>query len=295
MRMKMVLLLMVAAGAAVLTVGIASSWLHIQRASFNAQLEGLRRPAQTVETRMVLVAKEQLPAGTFLKSDNLRWVAFPEEGITEAYYTREEGEDAAEAVFQKLEGAVVRTGLTEGEPLTRGRIVRPGDRGFLAAVLRPDMRAVSVPINATTGIAGFVFPGDNVDLLLTHKLTRNDIVRRATETLLRNVRVLAVDQRVNDQQGKPVLGKTATLEVTSKQAEVIAVALDIGRLSLALRSLSTETEAAPVAADLTAPSKTYTWDSQASQLIGRPAGATTRTQKVRVVRGGESSTVSFVR
>ncbi len=156
-------------------------------------------------------------------------------------------------------------------------------------MLKPGNRAVSVPINATTGISGFVFPGDSVDLLLTMELNE----RRATETVLSDIRVLAVDQRTNDQDGKPEIGKTATLEVTPKEAEVIAVAMDMGRLSLALRSLAVP-EAPETVSAIGGPS--YTWDSQASALVGAPAATGTAepsTVEVRIVRRGETETQSF--
>ena len=134
----------------------------------------------------------------------LRSNAFPDEAVPETYILREGFEEGS------LDGAVVRQPLAAGEPITQPKIVRPGDRGFLAAVLKPGMRAVSVPINATTGISGFVFPGDAVDLLLTVELDLGGRERRATQTILSDIRVLAVDQRTNDQEGEPELAKTAT-------------------------------------------------------------------------------------
>ncbi|WP_420418987.1 Flp pilus assembly protein CpaB [Pacificispira sp.] len=172
-------------------------------------------------------------AGTFLNLDQFVWTPFPSSNLPETYLTR------ATLGEEGLTGAVIRGAITSGEPLTSGRVIRPGDRGFLAAVLRPGLRAVSVPVDATTGIAGFVFPGDRVDLLLTHEIELSQRVKRlATETVLTDIRVLAVDQRTDDTEGEPTLAKTATLEVDSKSAEVIAVALRMGRLSLALRSLA---------------------------------------------------------
>ena len=139
-------------------------------------------------------------------------------------------------------GAVVRRAIVQGEPLTKDRIVKPGDRGFAAAILKDGMRAVSVNVNAMTGIAGLVFPGDYVDVILTHAIRRPDDeerpIRQVSETILNNVRILAMDQRTDDQSSKPSVPKTATLEVSPKQAEILMVSSDIGRLSLSLRSLS---------------------------------------------------------
>lgn len=233
MRLRTVIMLLIAVGTAAGTAFVARNWIANQRALLDAEFASRQvAPAPKVTAMEILVAKRGLPVGTFLKLAQFEWRPFPEDGVAETYIRREGFEDTI------LEGAVLRAGLTAGDPLTAGRLVRPGERGFLAAVLKPGMRAVSVPINATTGISGFVFPGDGVDLLLTHKVKIGGTHRRATETLLHDIRVLAVDQRTNDQEGEPTLAKTATLEVKPKQAEVIAVAMEMGRLSLALRALA---------------------------------------------------------
>lgn len=142
-------------------------------------------------------------------------------------------------------GAVVRSSVVTGQPITDDSVVKVGERGFLAAVLTPGMRAVSFPITASSGIAGLVFPGDRVDLILAHKFktagSGKARVRLASETLLTNVRILAIDQRTDDQKDqkrKSKVGKTVTVEVSPKQAEIISVALNLGKLSLSLRSLA---------------------------------------------------------
>src|SRR5262249_5932189 len=113
---------------------------------------------------MVLVANVEIPAGTFLKGEMLRWQSWPNTGLDSNYLIR--GKVDREA----LAGRVGRRGIAAGEPITENRIVRPGDRGFIAAVLRPGMRAVSFGINETSAIAGLVYPGDRVDLILTHNV-----------------------------------------------------------------------------------------------------------------------------
>ena len=291
MRIKTILLAVVAVSAATGAATLARDWLAAQQLALQAQFEAQKPEPVKVETTKVLVAAGDLPAGTFVKPDSVKWIDWPKDGVTETYFVESEETDVVEG----LSGAVVRTGLTAGEPLTSGRIVRPGDRGFLAAVLRPGMRAVSVPINATTGIAGFIFPGDYVDLLLTQSVERGATKRRASETVLREVRVLAVDQRVSDQNGEPSVAKTATLEVTPKQVETIAVVMEIGRLSLALRSLQTETEDGTPVIEPEGP--TLTWDSQVSKVlqpVRAPDGKPALTE-VKIVRGSESQTLAFRR
>lgn len=285
MRLR-VIVLMVAAGAAGLGgVTLARNWLDTQRAAIDSRLAEIRQP-EPVETVPVLVAASDVPGGSFVKAEHLDWAAFPADAVLESYLTRDP--EDADAQIEDLADAVIRHGLVAGEPIVRGRLVRPGERGFLAAVLKPGQRAVSVPINATTGISGFIFPGDRVDLLLTHKLP-GDEVRLASETLLRDLRVLAVDQRTDDQEGAPEVGRTVTLEVDADQSEVIAVAMQMGTLSLALRSLAVPE------ADTDRPARPegrgYTWDSQASRLIRvqprEPA------YQVRIVRAGEAMVLSF--
>ncbi|RVU35191.1 Flp pilus assembly protein CpaB [Hwanghaeella grinnelliae] len=291
MRVKTIVLAAVAVGAAFGAATLARDWLETQQQALQAQLAANKPEPVKVETAKVLVARDNMPAGTFLKEDNVRWADWPKDGVAATYFVEED------AATEDMTGAVVRTGLTAGEPLTAGRIVRPGDRGFLAAVLRPGMRAISVPINATTGISGFIFPGDFVDLLLTQSLKRGEITRHASETVLREVRVLAVDQRVSDQEGTPTIAKTATLEVTPKQAEEIAVVMEIGRLSLALRSLPQETEAGDEIIEPFGP--TLTWDSQVSRVLQAPPSVSSdgkpATTEVKVVRGSESQTLAFRR
>lgn len=263
---------------------LAQDWLQAQRDALNAQLAA--RQVEEGPEIEVLVAAENLPRGTFIKENQLRWQAWPEDGLNEFYIVRENGRTEAEAPLEDLMGAVVRNGLTVGEPITDGRLVRPGDRGFLAAVLRPGLRAISVPVSATAGVAGFVFPGDRVDLMLTHEIARDGGTRRASETILRDVRVLAVDQSVDDQNGAPRVAKTATLELTPKQAEMITVSLQIGSLSMALRSLGVEEDERKVVEK-----RSHTWDSQASRLLGGAAGP--QGPKVTVYRRNEAQTMIF--
>jgi len=149
-----------------------------------------------------------------------------------------------------------------GQPLTQGALVKPGDRGFLAAALAPGMRAVTVPVSAQTSVAGFVFPGDRIDLVLTQSVPGGGDGEplKVSETILRNLRVLATDQRMDAMgpDGKPVVQtySNVTIEVTPKIAEKIAVAQTVGSLSLSLRSLadnSSDLDAAIAGTDVELP------------------------------------------
>ena len=192
----------------------------------------------------VLIAKKPLPVGTIIDAEALGFQAWPKELMQGSYYT----EDQKDANPSKLIGTVVRYAITAGQPITRGSLVGPNDRGFLAAALGPGMRAVTVPVSATSGGAGFIFPGDRVDLVLTQEIegSSSEMSLKTSETIVRNVRVLATDQRIDsskDEEGKPVVEtiSTVTLEVTPPLAEKIAVSQKIGELSLALRSIADNT------------------------------------------------------
>jgi pilus assembly protein CpaB len=191
----------------------------------------------------VLVAKTSLPVGTIVEAASLGWQPWPKELMQNAYYT--EGQPDSDP--QKLLGTVVRYQVTAGQPLTRGSLVGPKDRGFLAAALGPGMRAITVPVNASTGVAGFVFPGDHVDLVLTQAVQGggDGPPLKVSETIVRNVRVLATDQRFTD---KDEDGKTqvktfsnVTIEVTPRIGEKVSVAQSMGTLSLSLRSIADNT------------------------------------------------------
>jgi pilus assembly protein CpaB len=191
----------------------------------------------------VLVAKTALPAGTIIDASALTWQPWPKELMQSAYYT----EGQPDADLPKLAGTVVRYPITAGQPVTRGALVGPKDRGFLAAALGPGMRAVTVPVNTTTGVAGFVFPGDHVDMVLTQQVQGggDGPALKVSETIVRNLRVLATDQRTDSKgdDGKTEVKTFAnvTLEVTPRIAEKIAVAQSMGTLSLSLRSLADNT------------------------------------------------------
>jgi pilus assembly protein CpaB len=186
----------------------------------------------------VLVAQRALPVGTIITADSISYQLWPKEMVQDAYFIE------GEADMAKLLGTVVRYPVTAGQPLTQGTLVKPGDRGFLAAALGPGMRAITINVSARTGVAGFIFPGDHIDLMLTQSVRGGDegTALKATETILKNLRVLATDQATDSEvvDGKTVVRefRTVTLEVTPKIAEKIAVAETIGTLSLALRSIA---------------------------------------------------------
>jgi pilus assembly protein CpaB len=201
-------------------------------------------PATVPAGPQVLVATRALPVGTIIDAEAFRYQPWPEGLVQDAYFIR--GGDG-ETDPSTLIGTVVRTEISAGQPVTQGALVRPGERGFLAAALAPGMRAVTVGVSSTSGVAGFVFPGDRVDLVLAQEVEGggDGPPLRVSETFVRNIRVLAVDQRINarDENGNQVVENTSTVtfEATPRIAEKIAVAQTIGQLSLSLRSLADNT------------------------------------------------------
>ena len=233
MDKKKLLLLM---GALVIAIGTALAARNMFAGASAPQATAAVK--QVPQGPKVLVAQRALPAGTIITADALNFQAWPKDMVQDAYFVE------GEAEMPKLLGTVVRYPITAGQPLTQGALVKPGDRGFLAAALGPGMRAITITTSVKSGVAGFVFPGDHVDLMLTQSVNSTDEgpPLRATETILRNLRVLATDQSTESEvaEGKTVVHefRSVTLEVTPRIAEKIQVAETIGTLSLALRSIA---------------------------------------------------------
>ena len=280
-RKKLVLLL----GALIIAIGTALAAKSMFSGAATPQAQ-----AAPVEPQgpKVLVAKRALPVGTIITADAIGFQLWPKEMVQDAYFID------GEADMTKLLGTVVRNPITAGEPVTQGSLVSPGDRGFLAAALAPGMRAITVPVSAKTGVGGFVFPGDRVDMLLTQTVDGEDAALKASETILRNLRVLATDQSTESTttpDGKTIVRafRTVTLEVTPRIAEKISVAQTIGTLSLVLRSIAdngAELERAVASGEVDLPANASREDEERllRQAMARPQdGAST------YVTGGDVS------
>jgi pilus assembly protein CpaB len=280
MRARTLVLFLVAILLAGGTAVLVRSWLAHQR---TVEAEAAPMPPPPV-LKFVLVAHGDLPRGQILKPADLEWQLWHDGSINHAYIQK------GTKTIDDFVGWVVRDSFASGDPITEGKIVQPGKTGFLAAALQPGMRAVSVPVTVTSGISGFIFPGDQVDILITHPLASGKsegVQHQASETVLHDVRVLAVDQKLESKGGEAIVAHTATLEVTPKQSEIIAVAGEIGKLSLSLRSLTT-----PPGEDTTVDSAdnpgsgTFTLDSEVSQLLAR------KDNTITVLRGTSKSETS---
>ncbi len=293
MNSKRVVFLLLAVIVAGLTAFMARAWLQSERAAVMAQA-GLRHeaapPAPVAQTLQVLVARNPVHTGQIVKPDDLRWQSWPEGSLAPTYIVE------GKRPLSDFVGAVARVPIDAGEPISEGKLVLAGTRGFMSAVLQPGARAVSVPVTATSSVSGFIYAGDRVDVLLTHVLNTQDGQHSATETVLRNARVIAMDQKLDFSPGdKPDIAKTATLELTPKQSEIVTLAVKMGDLSLVLRSLQDVDEGSrdQAAVDENAPAEpgdSYTQDAQVSRLIRQipavssPEGQADRAQHLRAAR-----------
>jgi pilus assembly protein CpaB len=227
--------LMLLLGALVIAIGTALAAKSLFTGASAPKAEAV---AAVPQGPKALVAQRALPVGTIITADSISFQPWPKEMVQDAYFLE------GEADINKLLGTVVRFPVTAGQPVTQGALVAPGDRGFLAAALGPGMRATTITVSQKTGVAGFIFPGDRVDLMLTQTVRGGDSGEplKTAETILRNLRVLATDQstETETENGKTVVrsARTITLEVTPRIAEKIAVADTIGTLNLSLRSIA---------------------------------------------------------
>jgi pilus assembly protein CpaB len=192
---------------------------------------------KTKETE-VLVARADIGLGQLANESLLRWQAWPEEAATAGYITRKTNPNA----MNELSGSIARIPVMAGEPITGQKLVKAGQGGILAAILPAGMRAVSTKIKEETAAGRLILPNDRVDVILIRRLRgRNGQEEFVSDTLFRNVRVLAIGQQIESKEGKKVAetnANTATLELTSRQSEMLALANSMGEISLSLRSVA---------------------------------------------------------
>lgn len=231
----------------------------------------------------VLVAARGLPPGTLLKDEDLTVREMAPDAVPAGA--------ALEAMRAELRGGLLRRYVEAGEAVPAAEVLRTRDRGFLAAVLRGGRRAISVGVDVVTGTAGLIWPGDQVDVILTQELAAGDapLGRRVIgETVLSDLRVIAVDQQLTQgtagaetAQGR--VARTVTLEVTSEQAERVAVASRLGRIALTVRAIEPPGDAWPVSAPV--------FGGDVSPAL---AGSTvSQGTRMRVIQGEEQQEVVF--
>lgn len=188
--------------------------------------------AERTETVRVLVADTDFSKGQKMDPAAVKWVKFPKENLPEYFVTEDNG-----AFFDTLGETLARTNIYLGEPITEAKIVRPGDASMMAALLTPGMRAVTLDISPKTSAAGFVLPGDRVDVYFTAEVKDSEDGEVHSELLYPNLRVLAIDQVYSDTSEGAVIGRTATVEIAPYQVEdFLSVRESADAVSLVLRS-----------------------------------------------------------
>jgi pilus assembly protein CpaB len=254
---------MKAARVVVLTVAIGAGGVAALLAGRSEKPPEIKAETPRFDTVDILVAKSDIPRGQTLAPTDFTWEAWPANTASGNFIRKSDRPKALE----DLSGMIVRAAFVTGEPIREAKLVNAKGSGFMAAILPAGMRAISTQISPETGAGGFILPNDRVDVIMTPRGNRDAEKGGASETILRNVRVLAIDQTVEEKNGqRVVVGKTATLELAPGQAEILALSQQQGVLSLALRSI----------ADATDDSKTDETDSRRNVNVVR-FGVTTTT------------------
>jgi len=235
-RIIILLLALAAAGGAAFLVMQLSQPQVVTETVLQEKLQIEEREVSEVQ---VLTVLRDFAIGETIKAEHLEWAPWPEANLVEGYYVQTAVPDSIET----LTGAVVKAALYKGEPLLPQKVVIRGDQGLLASMMDPEMRAVSVEISAESASGGFIMPNDRVDLIFTYDQVQDDTrgiqARTVATTIVKNVRVLAIDQNfATNAEGETArLGSTATLEVSPQEAELLALSLRRGEVSLSLRPL----------------------------------------------------------
>ncbi|MGH6674455.1 MAG: Flp pilus assembly protein CpaB [Xanthobacteraceae bacterium] len=239
---------LVVLGIAVAAGGVAA-YLASHSGSKPAR-EPAKAPVVQLKTVDVLVAKEDLSRGEAIQTHDITWQTWPATSANSNFIKK----SARPNAIDQFTGAIVRVRILAGQPIFDPMVVFAKRSGFLAAILPKGMRAVALDITPESDAGGFILPEDHVDILLTHHDRQAEKAsgteKIVTDTILQNVRVLAVDQAVEEKDGKKVvMGKTATVELTPQQAETLARAHQLGTLSLSLRSLLDSPSSMPQGGD----------------------------------------------
>jgi len=191
-----------------------------------------------VNSTEVLVARTDIGLGQIATESNFKWQTWPSDATTGGYITKSAGASA----MRDMSGAIARAPIMAGEPITANKLIKAGQGGVLAAILPSGMRAISVKIKEETAVGRLILPNDRVDVILIRRIKgRNGADESVSDTLFRNIRVLAIGQQIEIKEGKKAAEgapNTATLELTPRQSEMLALADSMGEISLALRSIA---------------------------------------------------------
>lgn len=226
MNLSKILIIVVALGVAIGAMMFSKSLISQPQQVAEVQV------IEKVEKTNILLATTMMPMGHQVTEGDITWQEWPKNMVRDTMITQDNGQD----MMQKALASIVKIQIDEGDPIRFSKLIDPKDGGLLSAILAPGMRAISTPISPETGAGGFILPNDKVDILLT-KRDRNS--QNKTKTILVNIKVLAIDQTIREQDGQQVVvGRTATLELSQTQSEILALANNEGSLTLSLRSLA---------------------------------------------------------
>lgn len=284
MKRRAIAMLGLAAVLAGASVFLARNWIQEQAQPVVVQ----QQPVET-NTTLVVVASQPLGFGNSIRREDLRLVKWPGDAVPEGSFS------TIEEVVGEEERRVVLRALEVNEPVLKSKISGFGGKASLAAVLSPEMRAVTIRVNDVAGVAGFVLPGDRVDVLLTRDRTGgsggNNANNLITDVLLQNVKVLGIDQDANQNKEVPSVAKAVTVEVSPEQAQKLALASQLGSLTLMLRNV-TDAEAETVKTVSTSDLSVGEVNEPA-QVAAKPEKKVTKT--VKVVKKQKEDPLSAVR
>jgi pilus assembly protein CpaB len=266
-----------------LVAGIIAAFLALNLSS-TPPAQPQQPSVASIDTVDVLVATKDIPMGATVADDSVTWQNWPKTAASTNFIVRDSNPEG----MTKVVGALARSTFYAGEPISEGKLIR-SDRGFMSAILPAGKRAVATKIAADTSAGGFILPNDRVDVIMTRQAPTppgaapgsGSAPQYLTETILNNVRVLAIDQTIQEKNGeKVVVGQTATLELTPQQAQILTVAQQMSeRLTLALRSIA-DAQSQPAEAS-----------GDAYHLIG----GTKQNGSITVVKNGVAREVSSMR
>ncbi len=217
------------------TAALGAAWIAKRIVSGPREVQEIEKTVGAVD---VLVAANDINLGDSVHASDLKWQQWPAEGVTSGLISKANDPDAE----NEFSGAVARAPIVAGEPITGQKLIKVSEGGVMAAILPSGMRAISTPIREETSAGGFILPNDRVDVILSRRVQVGTKEDHVSDTILRNVRVLAIGQSLENKGGEKVAsGKTATLELTPRQTEILALAQSLGDISLSLRSLADAT------------------------------------------------------
>lgn len=230
MKLSTLISLLLSAALALAAVFGVRGYLRDQAAAMAAT-----QPEAAKAKNTIVVAAQPMRFGKVIEPLSLKVIDWPSDTIPQGAFRTVE-----ELIGDATQQRYVMTAIEQNEPVLTSKITGPGQRATLSATLEPGMKAISIRVNDVLGVAGFVLPGDRVDIMLTRQIDADGDAKRdgVTGVLLQGAKVLAVDQSADDRSDKPSVSKTVTMEVSTAEAQKLTLAATVGTLSLALRNVS---------------------------------------------------------